>query len=203
MPAQSSWLGIWKFIVHFCLFWGYFIYPYHIAFYLSELDNPNYPDNHYEETDKINEFIIDIFLTIDILINFLTAYQSNDINWIDDICLIAQNYAKGNLIFDLMATMPGIITGQSSRFYWFKLIRFIHLRVVYNMISLLVKGVLTRMNLTKSSVEKTSYSFNLIIYMFSAIHILGCTWIYIGKTVECSWIKGGCDKGGTVVEILD
>jgi hypothetical protein len=72
------------------------------------------------------------------------------------------------------------------------------------MISLLVKGILSKMNLTKSMVEKSSYSFNLIIYMFSAIHILGCTWVYIGKTVECSWIKGGCeDGGGTVVEVRD
>lgn len=141
-------------------------------------------------------------MAFDILINFLTAYQSNDICWVDDICKIAQNYAKGNLLFDLCATIPGIATGQSATWYWFKLIRFIHLRDVYNGISLLIKGILSKMNLTKSSVEKTSYSFNLIIYMFSAIHILGCSWIYIGKTVECSWIKGGCDAGGTVVEVV-
>lgn len=36
--------------------------------------------------------------------------------------------------------------------------------------------------------------------MFSAIHILACSWIYIGKVVECSWIDGGCDAGGFVLD---
>jgi len=52
------------------------------------------------------------------------------------------------------------------------------------------------MGLNKGNVEKTSFIINLIVYMFSAINILGCAWIYIGKIVKCSWIdEGGCGEG--------
>mmetsp|Transcript_1473 Transcript_1473/g.2591 ORF Transcript_1473/g.2591 Transcript_1473/m.2591 type:complete len:105 (-) Transcript_1473:2179-2493(-) len=38
IPSESSWLGIWNFIVHISLFWGYFNDPYHIAFVLSRVN---------------------------------------------------------------------------------------------------------------------------------------------------------------------
>lgn len=53
----------------------------------------------------------------------------------------------------------------------------------------MVRFFLTKCGMNKSNVEKISFIINLIIYMFSAIHILGCTWIYIGKIVPCSWLK--------------
>ena len=37
---------------------------------------------------------------------------------------------------------------------------------------------------------------NLIIYMLTAIHILGCFWIYIGNVVECSWLDQRPDNPG-------
>mmetsp|Transcript_5086 Transcript_5086/g.7728 ORF Transcript_5086/g.7728 Transcript_5086/m.7728 type:complete len:102 (+) Transcript_5086:561-866(+) len=36
IPSESAWLGFWKFIVFFSLFWGYFTDPYHIAFVKSQ-----------------------------------------------------------------------------------------------------------------------------------------------------------------------
>lgn len=53
------------------------------------------------------------------------------------------------------------------------------------------------MGLNKGGVEKTSFIINLIIYMFSAIHILGCAWIYIGTTTDCSWMHQAKIKPGT------
>lgn len=35
IPSESAWLGSWKFIVHCCIFYGFFNDPYHIAFVIS------------------------------------------------------------------------------------------------------------------------------------------------------------------------
>jgi len=41
--------------------------------------------------------------------------------------------------------------------------------------------------------DKFSYTINLIIIMFTSIHILACCWIFIGRNFSCTWIEGGCD----------
>jgi hypothetical protein len=102
---------------------------------------------------------------------------------------LVKNYAKGSMIFDVFATIPTLVSNQSNSLYWFKLLRFLQVRSVYGSISDLVRFFMTKCGMNKSNVEKISFIINLIIYMFSAIHILGCAWIYIGKIVPCSWLK--------------
>ena len=44
---------------------------------------------------------------------------------------------------------------------------------------------------------------DMVTYMASAIHILGCLWIGIGFAVECSWLEaegGGCNDGNKAVD---
>jgi hypothetical protein len=41
--------------------------------------------------------------------------------------------------------------------------------------------------------DKFSY-----VIMFCSIHILACSWIFIGLIHECTWLKGGCKEGNTV-----
>lgn len=58
------------------------------------------------------------------------------------------------------------------------------------------------MNFDKSSTEKASMILDMVTYMASAIHILGCLWIGIGFAVECSWLEaegGGCNDGNKAV----
>lgn len=59
------------------------------------------------------------------------------------------------------------------------------------------------MGASKGSVEKMSYIINLLIYLFSAIHILCCIWIYVGKTTECSWLNWCEDNGQIKVEYTE
>lgn len=101
------------------------------------------------------------------------------------------NYAKGTMLFDISATLPGIITSQSHDYYILKLIRFIHVREVYSFISDIFKKFLEKMGLNNAATEKIAYIFNLNMGLFSGIHILACSWIYIGKTVPMSWIDNG------------
>ena len=70
------------------------------------------------------ELIIDIFLTIDILLNFITSFM-RDGDWEKKIIELVKNYAKGSMFFDVLATIPTLVSGQSNRMYWFKLVRFL------------------------------------------------------------------------------
>jgi hypothetical protein len=76
------------------------------------------------DEDMTSELIIDIFLTIDILLNFITSFM-RDGDWEKRIFELIKNYAKGSMIFDMCATIPTLISNQSNRFYWFKLFRFL------------------------------------------------------------------------------
>lgn len=44
------------------------------------------------------------------------------------------------------------------------------------------------MGLVGAASEKPSFIFNLIVILIFTIHFLGCFWIYLGKTVEDSWL---------------
>lgn len=72
-------------MIHFCLFYGYFIDPFHIAFEISksrrtpeELEDLPFLTDTKEVMTK--ELIIDILLTIDILLNFITSFM-RDGDW--------------------------------------------------------------------------------------------------------------------------
>ena len=59
------------------------------------------------------------------------------------------------------------------------------------------------MNLDKSTTEKTSMILDMIIYLFTAIHILSCIWVGIGFITECSWLEkdgGGCNEDNKAVD---
>ena len=59
----------------------------------------------------------------------------------------------------------------------------------------MIKLLFTKMGFNSAATEKMAYIFNLNLILFSAIHILACMWIYLGKTVENSWIDGGGPDG--------
>jgi hypothetical protein len=51
--------------------------------------------------------------------------------------------------------------------------------------------------------DKTSYLLNLMVIMVTIINILACSWIFIGRKIKCSWIEGGCENGGPVMDLKD
>ena len=80
--------------------------------------------------------------------------------------------------------MPGYLILASpdyQKMYWLKVIRFIHIRTVWNAVEEYIEKTLNRFGLTKPVIKKATYILILIIQMFSSIHILACIWIYIGK----------------------
>jgi hypothetical protein len=186
-PTTSSWLWVWNFFVVILLFRGYVHDPYHIAFILSS-KNSTMP----EMLDRTNEMnftlVIDVFLTIDILIHFITAYEVDE-GIETEFLMICWHYLRGSMIFDLLATIPALFLDGNKHYFFFKLLRIIHVRRVFSSISEAIKAILNRAGFDKASVEKMSYIMDLFILSFSVIHILSCVWIYFGNVVEGSWMQ--------------
>lgn len=186
-PTTSSWLWVWNFFVTLLLFRGYVHDPYHIAFILSSKNSTL--DTMRNLTVKMNfTLCIDIFLTIDILIHFITAYEVDE-GIETDFLMICLHYLRGSMIFDMLATIPALFLDGNNNVFLFKLLRIIHVRRVFSSISEAIKAILNRAGFDKASVEKMSYIVDLFILSFSVIHILSCVWIYFGNVVEGSWMQ--------------
>jgi hypothetical protein len=71
----------------------------------------------------------------DIILHFITAYQV-DQQYEYRLLYIAKNYIFNGFIFDIAATLPGLISQQNQSYFWFKLIRFYHIRDVFNNMSI-------------------------------------------------------------------
>jgi hypothetical protein len=172
----------------------------HIAYALSELHSTKDNRIHIEPSlmhrEMGIELILDILMCIDILMNFLTSYQSEEGVWDLFMPRVIWNYAKGTMVFDIMSTLPCLFSDQSQSMYPTKLIRFIHVRSVFGFFSDLITSLFTKIGFNSSSTEKAAYIFNLSIILLTAIHMIACAWLYLGKTVETSWIDGGGEIGG-------
>lgn len=136
----------------------------------------------------LRENIVDIIMSINIAFKFLTTYMVNGVP-VDSLFLLFKNYAKGSMLLDVASTIPALISGQSHKYFLYKMLRFYYLKEVYGSISSLIRYFLIRTGMNKGNVGKFGYIFDLIITMFWAIHILGCLWIALANVNECSWVK--------------
>ena len=70
------------------------------------------------------ERIIDIFYCIDIVMSFFKWTRVNR-----DLKSIALNYLEPsipeNFVMDMIGTIPGLVTGESFKYYWLKFFRII------------------------------------------------------------------------------
>ena len=167
-PQNSSWIGTWKFFTHILLFIGYYNDPIYVAFtigYKTQAPEVVKVDANYrEDSNLLFELIVDIFMTVDIVLCFLTAFY-REMKPVKNIWEITKNYASGYMIFDLAATVTGFFAANNTDLYWFKLIRFIHARTVYSSISNGIKASLARFGFNKASAEKASFIIDLILYL--------------------------------------
>ena len=196
-PLKSSWYGIWKTIVKFSFFWGYYNNFHHIGFVIGQaqydIDHTLFENQISLEEyikkialDSSAETIVDVICMIDICLTFFTAF-TKDSKWENHLPLIFLNYVSGFFFFDIIATLPTLIYGQDSHWYWLKLTRFVHAANVYAFITQLFKDMLKKIGIEKH--VKPTFVFELLLYLLSISHFLGCMWIYIGKVVEGSWIR--------------
>ena len=90
-PLRSSWYGIWKTIVKFSFFWGYYNNFHHFGFVIGqaqyEIDHTLYENQISLEEfikkialDSSAETIVDVICMIDICLTFFTAF-TKDSKW--------------------------------------------------------------------------------------------------------------------------
>lgn len=78
-------------------------------------------------TTRPFELAIGVFFTVDIVLNFFTAYYS-DIDLRSKLSEIFIGYLKTYLLFDLACTIPSLITNELAVIYWLKIFRFVRFR---------------------------------------------------------------------------
>ena len=99
---------------------------------------------------QIIELLIDIYLAADIVVNFFTSY-TNDVQRVTDLKTIAYHYLTTNFAFDILGTLPGLVTGELIwQVYYFKLLRFFQTNRLFRQ----VRFVLDKIDYIFSSINK-------------------------------------------------
>lgn len=105
-----------------------FSYDLRIAFNQDQLVNVRWA-----------ELAIDVIIVLDIIISLNTAYMEDEV-LITKRKSIFFKRCKKYLILDILSSVPGIITAETvSRFYYFKVLRFVHIYRLINFIYLIFK----------------------------------------------------------------
>ena len=172
---------------------GYLIDMYFVAFYIGQ------PRDRVADKLAVCQ-AIDIIMSINIFLNFFKVYQEDGPQ--RDLAKIVVNYLVNGFVLDMLATMPGLISSQDPRFYWFKLIRLYLFRHVSSHIHTLATQALTWFSVRKAVVERVAQTVFLLTVGINAVMILASVWIYIGRVTEGSWLEQGLTpRTGTTREI--
>jgi hypothetical protein len=113
------------------------------------------------------EQILDVIFVIDIVIKFFTAY-TYDVKIVTHPLKIARRYILTFFLFDLISTLPTLLSYQNSAIYFLKILRGIRLA---HIITPLIQ-VLDRINMDKMLKRQLKAFVRLMVILFSAIHIL-------------------------------
>ena len=168
--------------------------PFRIAFY--EIDSMSWV--------IINE-IVDIFFTLDIIVNFFFANYDNNEELIHDRKIIAKNYLKSWFVIDVISVLPISIFLQRSNYT--SLARIARLPKLYRLIKMtklarLLKIMKERNNLSRYlnevlrlNVGLERMAFFSLLFLVSC-HITSCFWIIIVNLEDRApdtWIvRAGC-----------
>lgn len=126
-------------------------------------------------------WVNDISWCLEIVLSFLVASPNNR-----TFKEIAKAYLKGYFIFDVLATIPPMITMQkNSTINLLKFLRFAHIGEMFtpikNLIDCCMEGTIAK---------KRNDMFQLIVLFSAALlfgHIMACCWIALG-TQKDGWI---------------
>jgi hypothetical protein len=172
IPGKSRFLIYYNLFIAALITVSLFLIGITLAFSLSQL-----PGNRpFEE-------IIDVIFFGDIVVKFFTAYYY-DVKLVTHPFRIAKRYFFSFFLFDIIATLPTMLSYQNESIYFLKMFRFVRLA---HIISPLLQ-VLDMIGIDKLLTRQLKAFTRLMVIMFSAIHMLACWWVYIGRQVNGSWI---------------
>ena len=70
---------------------------------------------------------------------------------------IAKAYLKSYFIFDVISTIPCLVTLEKQRYYQLKLFRFVHFRKFLQQINDLLQMIFNKIGLNKQVIERIFY----------------------------------------------
>lgn len=141
-PQNNNVKYIWDTLLYLGIGVSFFIIPFTLAF-----DTPLTQATILDRT-RMWEFLFDVAFAIHILLTFFTAYQQ-DIEWIYSRKLITKAYLKSFFVFDVVATLPGLVTFESWLTYIFKIARFVHFRRLLRQINDSLSKIFNKIGLSK------------------------------------------------------
>ena len=119
-------------------------------------------------------------MLVDISTEFITTRERNGIK-IFKVKDIMRSYMKATFIFDIMACVPGLVTGESSKmWYLVKVFRYIQMPRFFDQVEALVRKAKSHY-VTKSIMITNSFMvFKTLFILIGLFHTLACCWILIG-----------------------
>ena len=175
---------IWDLLIAILILYSAIITPYEIAF---------------SDSNKSSwfEILIDIFLAIDIVLTFFSAYTDEEENLVKNHKKIIKKYLKSWFVIDIISVLPlnnlfknGKYSGLTKISKLPKLYRLIKLTKLLRMTKMSSKGNLNRV--TKFFMEKLKINANVERLFFFVLtfllmnHLCACFWYFMAKIEDFS-----------------
>lgn len=189
---ENNYKRVWDIVIAVVIIYSSIVLPYKIAF--SDEDS---------EADIVIDTIITILLSIDIVLNFFSAYVDNDDNVIKNRKKIIKTYLKTWFIIDFVSILPisyffdstdstsSVKINTLARLGRIpKLYRLIRLSKLVRMAKILKRGNVNR--ITKFFLDKLKVNANIerLIYFILAFlllnHISACIWYFMARLDDLS-----------------
>ena len=149
---------------------SFFNFPLVIAFDFATL-----------EDQRLFEIILDLIMVADIITEFITTRETTQGKLIamKDISFA---YLKSTFIFDILACIPALVTGEKHRLYfYFKIFRYLQLPRTFEQIDYLVRKAKAHyvvQAIAITNIFMLSKTFFILMILF---HTLASMWIFIGN----------------------
>lgn len=116
---------------------------------------------------------------IEICLNFVKKTRAHK-----DVESIGYNYLTGYFIFDVVATLPGLINNESLDYYYLKGLRLVHVYRLTQPLQILLSCALQKYS--KKRQNDLATFAGLILYVIYTSHLNACIWLWIGTQQNCS-----------------
>ncbi|KAK4473409.1 hypothetical protein MN116_002782 [Schistosoma mekongi] len=173
---------IWDWLLLILTFYIAFIVPYNVTF-----------ESHSTHSGRcrIIDLIVEIFLIVDVILNFHTTYVNKSGQIVNNRQLIAKHYAKGWLILDVLAALP--VDFILIFFQITSIINLEDIKINTNLIETMNISLLQMMKLARllrlarliqKIIRLSQYSvivLGLLMFSFALVaHWCACIWYVIG-----------------------
>lgn len=177
-PMTSSWLGEWDLLIALSILYTALVTPVEVGFTSS---------TSFTWFFWVNQVVNAIFI-VDMLLQFFTAYQLPNEDWVYDERKIVEHYLSGPFVVDFVASFPYDLVAMAFEESWvtdvsaarlFRLVRLLKLLRLMRSSKLLRKY--------RADMTLSYGSLNVLFFVFISImtcHWIACAWGFVGNAAE-------------------